>query len=162
MPPADYSPSVSAHHSVSRTVFTLQDRLANRPAETEIAFRASGVLQTISQFAPSPRGYSAAFRNQNAATSQANYMGFYVLESYNTTQCGEFCSQANGCVGFNIYFERDPTLNPAPACPNPLATNNIKCSLWGSKVSRETATNEGQYREQFHVIIAGSDGFNKA
>ena len=52
-------------------------------------------------------------------------MGYYLLQTYNTTACGQYCDNANGCNAFNIYFERDPLLNPAPACPNPLPTTNV-------------------------------------
>ncbi|TKA21697.1 hypothetical protein B0A50_08770 [Salinomyces thailandicus] len=130
------------------------------PSTTDNVFLANPNYDFIAKLAPTPQGYSAAFRDLRASTSQANYMGFYTLQTYNTTQCAEECNNANGCEAFNIFFERDPLLNPAPACPNPLPTTNIKCTLWGSPVSAATATNNGQYREQFHVVIAGSDGFN--
>lgn len=87
-------------------------------------------------------------------------MGLYTLMSYNTTQCAGYCNSTTGCEAINIYFERDPVVNPGPNCPNPPASTNIKCTLWGSPVSAATATNEGQYRDQFEVVIAGSDGFN--
>merc|ERR1711939_1221564 len=61
------------------------------------------------------------------------------MATWATTSCGQYCDNASGCNAFNIYFERDPLLNPAPACPNPLPTTNIKCSLWGSSVSAATA-----------------------
>lgn len=131
------------------------------PSAGPASFIVNPSYDFISTVAPAPPGYTAAFRNEDGATSQANYMGFYTLESYNTTQCGELCDNAGGCQAFNIYFERDPLLNPAPACPNPPPTTNIKCSLWGSPVSDDTATNRGQFRQQFQVLIQGSDGFNK-
>jgi len=37
---------------------------------------------------------------------------------------------------------------------------NIKCTLWGVPTSKAGATNFGQYREQFQVVIAGSNGYN--
>lgn len=36
-----------------------------------------------------------------------------------------------------------------------------KCTLWGSELSASTATNMGGYREQFHVVITGSNGYDK-
>jgi hypothetical protein len=50
---------------------------------------------------------------------------------------------------------------PGPACPNPPSVTNIKCALWGSSISYATATNEGQYQDDFHVVIAGSNGYDK-
>lgn len=127
---------------------------------TDTGFVQSPVLQYASILAPTPANYTTAFRNATGSTSQANYMGYYLLQTYNTTACAGYCNAASGCTAFNIYFERDPALNPANGCQNPPPFTNIKCSLWGSPVSAATATNNGQYREQFHVVIAGSDGFN--
>jgi len=36
----------------------------------------------------------------------------------------------------------------------------IKCTLWGAQINSALATNNGQYRDQFHVVIAGSNGYN--
>lgn len=59
-------------------------------------------------------------------------------------------------MAFNLYFERDPTLDPnAQSCPNPPFLTNIKCVFWGVPVSKATATNDGQYRDSFQVVIAG-------
>lgn len=57
-------------------------------------------------------------------------------------------------------MERDPSLNPGPNCQNPEAIANIKCSFWGGPVYTDTATNTGQWREQFEVAIAGSNGYS--
>lgn len=55
--------------------------------------------------------------------------------------------------------ERDPSKNPGPSCKDPEAVANIKCSFWGGPVYTDTATNTGQWREQFEVAIAGSNGY---
>lgn len=130
------------------------------PSSTDTNFMQNQIYPFMSLVAQTPAGYTAAFRNQSGATSQAGYQGYYYLMSYNTTQCASLCSSSTGCTAFNIYYERDPLQNPANACPNPNPTTSIKCSLWSSTVSQGTATNYGQYRDQFHVVIAGSDGFN--
>ena len=88
-------------------------------------------------------------------------MGLYTLTSYSPSQCASYCNQVSNCLGFNIYYERDPSLNPGAACPNPASQTNIKCTLYGSQVSAASATNTGQYRAQFHVVIAGSNGYNR-
>lgn len=130
------------------------------PSGDDNSFEANPVYQFAALAAPAPKDYTVAFRNATGSTQQAGYMGYYVLEVYNTTQCAGFCNSASGCEAFNLYFERDPLLNPADGCSNPVATTNIKCTLWSQDISLATATNQGQYRDQFHVVIAGSDGFN--
>ena len=96
------------------------------------------------------------------ASSNANsYMGLYTLKTYDTIKCQQLCDAVDLCTAFNIYFERDPTKDPGAACPNPPSFTNIKCTLWGSGVTPETAKNEGQYRTDFHVVIAGSNGYTK-
>jgi len=94
-------------------------------ALTDDRFQSSPILATIANFAPAPKNYKAAFRNEDGSTSQDGCQGYYLLQTYNTTQCAEYCNNVSGCSAFNIFFERDPLVNPAPACPNPLPTNNV-------------------------------------
>ena len=89
----------------------------------------------------------------------AGYLGYYSLSSYNVQACAAYCNSVATCLSFNIFYERDPTLNPADACPNPAAGTAIKCSLWGVPASKASASNIGQYRDQFQVVIAGSNGY---
>ena len=86
-------------------------------------------------------------------------MGLYTLQSYDTLTCASKCDQASGCEAFNLYIERDPSLDPnAQNCPNPPSTTNYKCTIWGVAVTAGEATNYGQWRDSFHVVIAGSNG----
>jgi len=59
-------------------------------------------------------------------------------------------------------FERDPIVVPGTGsgCTNPGSTTNIKCALFGTNVTAAAAINVGQYRSSFHVVIAGSNGYN--
>ena len=58
-----------------------------------------------------------------------------------------------------MYIERDPSVDPnKDNCPNPPSTTNFKCTLWGVPVTVEEATNKGQYRDDFQVVITGSNG----
>ena len=117
------------------------------------------LLQTSATSAPTPDGYSLSFSNAQASLSASNYMGLYTLTSFDTLGCASLCDRAAGCQAFNIYIERDPSLDPnAQNCPNPASTINYKCTLWGAPVSQEQATNSGQYRDSFQVVIAGSSG----
>ena len=109
--------------------------------------------------APTPDGYALVFNNLGASLQASNYMGLYTLTSYDTITCASKCDQASGCSAFNVYLERDPTINAnAQNCPNPPSTTNHKCTLWGAPISSEEATNSGQYQDTFQVVIAGSNG----
>ena len=111
--------------------------------------------------APTPDGYVSAFQNLGASLQASNYMGLYTLTSFDTLTCASQCDQASGCSAFNVYLERDPTLNAsAVSCPNPPSTTNYKCTLWGAPVSSAEATNSGQYQDSFQVVIAGSNGWS--
>lgn len=108
--------------------------------------------------APAPQGYSQSFSNLQASTSAPGYLGLYTLQSYDTIKCQQLCDAESACYGFNIYIERDPSVNPADLCPDPPSITNYKCTLWGASLTAETATNRGQWREQFQIVIAGSNG----
>lgn len=85
------------------------------------------------------------------------------MTDYDTLGCASLCDQASGCEAFGIYIERDPSQDPnADICPNPPSTTNFKCTLWGVPVAQVEATNQGQWRANFQVVITGSNGYNKA
>ena len=112
--------------------------------------------------APTPHGYVNTFRNLNASVNANSYLGFYDLTSYNTETCAQLCDNTTLCTAFDIYAERDPSVNPkAGVCPDPDAITNYKCALWGSGVDAGAAVNYGQYRADFHVVIAASNGYEK-
>ena len=109
--------------------------------------------------APTPDGYSLVFTNLGGALSASNYMGLYTFSSYSTLRCASQCDQEEGCQAFNIYIERDPSLNPSAAnCPNPKSTTQYRCTLWGAPVAADEATNTGQHRNTFQAAITGSNG----
>ena len=115
--------------------------------------------QALSTNAPTPDGYALVFNNKQASLSASNYMGLITLQSYDTFDCAQKCDEANGCQAYNLYSERDPALDPNnDQCPNPPSTTNYKCTLWGAPVAVAEATNAGQWRDQFHVVITGSNG----
>ena len=116
-------------------------------------------LQAFANNAPTPDGYAVVFTDLSGSLSASNYMGLYTLDSFDTLTCASKCDQASGCQAFNMYIERDPSLDPnSTNCPNPPSTTNFKCTLWGAPVSAEEATNDGQWRDQFQVVITGSNG----
>jgi len=138
--------------------------------DTDTDFQNSAYLGTVARVAaivPVSK-YKLAFSNYGAAVQQDKaFMTFYYLSSYNTQTCADYCTNTYGCASFNIFFERDPSLNPAAACPNPSGLTNVKCSLFGQTIaSTGIATNAGQYRgpagkDSFHVVVAGSNAYNK-
>ncbi|KAK1701938.1 hypothetical protein BDP67DRAFT_483913 [Colletotrichum lupini] len=127
--------------------------------DTSAAFLSDTDLSSAANNAATPSGYFNTFKNLQGSSSAYGYMGYTTLTSYDTQACASKCDAINGCVAFNIYFERDPSVEPADACPNPASTNVIKCVFWGGPVYENTATNRGQWRNQFEVVIAGSNGY---
>lgn len=129
--------------------------------DTPEAFVAFPAFSEAALAAATPKGYKQTFQNLKAAYSGYSYITFSNLDSYDTAACSAKCDAYKGCSSFNVYFERDPTLAPGPNCPNPPSTTNIRCALWGSAIDAKGATNNGQFREQFQIVIAGSNGYSK-
>ncbi|KAH6637820.1 hypothetical protein C7974DRAFT_411282 [Boeremia exigua] len=122
-------------------------------------FRADTKIVSVAKGASTPSGYFNTFTNLQGASSAYGYLGYKVVTSYDPSECASECNSKSGCLGFNIFVERDPSKNPGPDCKDPEAIANIKCSFWGGPVYTDTATNKGQWREQFEVAIAGSNGY---
>lgn len=125
----------------------------NNPALTSVASAAATAA---------PAAYSNVFYNLQGSTQQTGYIGLHTLTSYDVNKCTAYCEASTYCEAFNIYYERDPTVNPNDAsCANPPSLTNIKCTLYGYPISANSATNTGQYRDQFQVVITGSNGYVK-
>ncbi|KAK6004336.1 hypothetical protein QM012_008198 [Aureobasidium pullulans] len=130
--------------------------------DTADAFLANPIYNSTALAAGTPPGYALAFGPNQGATSASVYLTYFPLTSYDPYKCQEYCDQATNCYAFNIYYERDPSKDPnAVNCPNPASTVNVKCALWGSQIDATTATNDGQWRDSFQIVVAGSMGFNK-
>ncbi|KAG9551233.1 glycoside hydrolase, partial [Aureobasidium melanogenum] len=128
--------------------------------DTPEAFLAYSDFSATADSAKTPSGYYNTFTNLQASNNAYGYMGYTVLSEYSAQTCADKCDAIKGCAAFNIYFERDPTVNPNDAsCANPSSTTNIKCVFWGGPVTTENAKNNGQWRKDFHVVIAGSNGY---
>ncbi|KAL6155348.1 hypothetical protein ACJQWK_01251 [Exserohilum turcicum] len=124
----------------------------------------SNALMAIASAATAPSGYVENFKAKSGATQQIGYLTYKILPgtTYDVGACAAFCDSEKFCLGFNIYYERDGTVQPTSDCPNPAPQTNIKCSLFGYPVSAATATNSGQWQEQFQVVITGSNGYSKS
>lgn len=107
-----------------------------------------------------PAGYSTSFTSQLAGLFAPNYLGYQQLSSYDTSACAAYCNARSDCNAFNIYIQRTPAFIPDDSCPNPTAAAQITCALYGSPVEASQATNIGQYRKDFMVVIQGSNGYN--
>ncbi|KAH9905659.1 hypothetical protein F4778DRAFT_727071 [Xylariomycetidae sp. FL2044] len=129
--------------------------------DTDADFLAFTGFSDAAAHAPTPAGYSLTFSNLQTSSGAYGYMGFTTVASYDTDSCANQCNSITGCLGFNIYFERDPSVNPGPGCEDPNSTTAIKCVFWGGYVAEENAKNDGQWRANFHVVIAGSNGYMK-
>jgi hypothetical protein len=97
--------------------------------DTVSAFASNTAFAAAASSAPIPAGYSNTFTNLNASNNAYGYMGYTTLSSYDTIKCASKCNAINGCMSFNLYFERDPSLEPASACPNPTSTTIIKVNI---------------------------------
>ncbi|KAL1301923.1 hypothetical protein AAFC00_002386 [Neodothiora populina] len=127
--------------------------------DSAAAFLAYAPFASSASAAAVPAGYVQTFKNLNASNNAYGYLGYTALKSYDSNLCASKCNAINACAAFNIYYERDPTVNPGPNCNNPASTTLIKCVFWGGPVNAGNAQNSGQYRSNFHVVIAGSNGY---
>lgn len=128
--------------------------------DTVAAFDAYKPFCQWALSAATPQGYDQTFKDLDAAVTANSYLGYKTLTSYNVNECAAFCDDNELCGGFNIYIERDPSINPLHcSCSNPPSTVNYKCSIWGSGVDASAATNKGQWRNDFEVVITASNGY---
>ncbi|KAI7229008.1 hypothetical protein KC330_g7641 [Hortaea werneckii] len=128
--------------------------------DTGDAFRADSYYSSAANSAQTPPGFNAVFTNTGASPNADQYLGYTLLDTYDVQTCADKCNGIKDCKSFNIYFERDPSVNPdSDTCANPPSVTNIKCVWWGSTISSDVNVNKGQWRNQFEVVIAGSNGY---
>ncbi|KAI4757855.1 hypothetical protein E4T51_09096 [Aureobasidium sp. EXF-12344] len=102
-----------------------------------------------------PSGYAPAFINLQGATQGRGYLTYKTLKSYDPALCTAACNSVKTCVFANIYYEKDPDAKNNPV-------DVIKCALYSMYQTEATATNKGQWRGSFQVLVTGSNGYNKA
>lgn len=66
------------------------------------AFLAFSSFSQAALAAPTPTNYVAAFINLQAENNAAGYMGYTLLDSYDTNLCASKCSAIQDCNAFNI------------------------------------------------------------
>ena len=108
-----------------------------------------------------PAGYSTAFIGLYGETVSGPYLGYRQISSYNTSACAAYCDQVDACNAFNIFYERTPVYVPNDNCSNPNAAAAVGCGLYGAYLDNTTATNLGQYRNDFLINAQGSNGYNQ-
>ncbi|KAI4675193.1 uncharacterized protein J4E88_008098 [Alternaria novae-zelandiae] len=154
----------SADKSLKRRGWDCSEQpLGKGPVPSPDSPEAFLVMEEISKAATdasTPTGYVNKFKNLKGSNNAVAYLGYKTLDTYDTQACADSCTEKEGCSAFNIFYERDPSVVPADSCSNPASTTVIKCVLWGSPVTAETAVNSGQWRADFHVVIAGSNGYD--
>ncbi|KAG9604408.1 hypothetical protein KCU86_g583, partial [Aureobasidium melanogenum] len=123
-------------------------------ADNAANFLADTYYASVASAAPIPTGYNQAFMDQQASCNAFGYLGYDTFDTYDIATCTGRCTARNGCVSFNMYFERDPS-----GCSNSSVTV-IKCVYWGGPVSQGNAVNTGYTTSNdFTVAIAGSNGY---
>lgn len=127
--------------------------------DTASAFLALPAFAATASAAPIPSGYTQTYENLEGSSNAYGYMGFTTMDSYDTEACASKCDAITGCIGINVFFERDPSVEPGDGCENPSSTTVIKCVFWGGYLSAAGAQNTGQWRDDFQVVIAGSNAY---
>jgi hypothetical protein len=149
--PADVSVAISSASGLAAATSTPVSRIKrdvcvqqplgisyNSVPDTAAAFAADTYYGLKAVAAGTPTGYVQTMSNLTASNSADQYMGFTLLQSYDVVSCVNQCNAISGCNSVNIYFERDPTINPdSSACPqNPPSTINIKVSPSSLPIAR--------------------------
>lgn len=128
--------------------------------DTDVNFSNTVAFSDAASGAQTPPGWTLAYSNQNGSSQGVyGYMGYSVLDTYDVATCASRCDAVQGCVSYNVYFERDPSVSPTAFCSNPPSESVNKCVYYGGPVTQASATNNGQWRDDFHVVIAGSNGY---
>ncbi|KAG9568413.1 hypothetical protein KCU71_g2119, partial [Aureobasidium melanogenum] len=134
--------------------------VTDNPRDDAASFLANPVYANAANSAAAPAGYVQTFKNLNASSSAYGYLGFSNLQSYSPQTCATKCNAIKGCMGINLYFERDPKYTPDKTlCPNPASLTQIKCVYWGGPVTAANTNNPGRTWVQFSVVVAGSNGY---
>lgn len=158
------APAATAGSKAKRQAATCYPQptgISHRTSPDDAAsFRKDTYYANAAQSAQTPIGFNAVFTNTGASPNADQYLGYTLMDTYDVQTCANKCNAITGCKSFNVYFERDPSVDPNDAsCDNPASVTNIKCVWWGSTISTQNNVNTGQFRGKFEVAIAGSNGY---
>ncbi|KAF2825770.1 hypothetical protein CC86DRAFT_34706 [Ophiobolus disseminans] len=130
--------------------------------DTSQDFLAFQNFTDAATLAHTPYGYNLSFINQTATVwNNQTFLDFNEVTYYNVDGCADMCNARNMCYAFTIFFQREPMLDPADACPNPDSTTRIICNLYTSAISLGNATYSGKNESQFQIVIAGSNAYTQ-
>jgi len=111
------------------------------------------MLWAMSANAPTQDGYQQVVSGHTASLNAFVYLGLNTIRSYDALGCASLSDPKGGCMAFNMYIERDPSVDPNDAsCANPSGITNYKCTLWGSPVSSGQATNHDEHRNSLLLL----------
>lgn len=114
----------------------------NTSPDTVDNFKSNRVYADLATKAKTPSGYDLSFSNYDGSVSGSGYLGYQVLTSYDPSACSALCAETKTCTGFNIFIERDPKWNPEKCSCEAPSIAQIKCSLWGQDVKKDSATSK--------------------
>ncbi|KAH8624852.1 hypothetical protein IG631_20317 [Alternaria alternata] len=142
---------------------------APEPSSNSLSgFAEDAKYNSLALSASVPTGYALAMSNANCAFSSTKYMLYVQLKSYSPEACAELCNKYEGCDSFNIYIQRDPSVVPGPACPNPAPIFVTKCALYSEPEQLSSCTNFGQHvgpvdadGGAFKIAMRGSNAYKK-
>ena len=122
-------------------------------------FRKDTSIASVADGAVTPSGWNLNYKNKQAASIADGYITYTYLSTYDPSICASYCKNLTDCQSFNIYFQRDPSLVPAIGCSDPSPVATVKCAMFKSALTPESANNDGQFEEDFIVAIAGSNAY---
>jgi len=152
------------------------------------SFYSSPAIHDLSALAPAPKtptNYTRVFSLAEASYTGSTYLGHFELHAYSPEACATRCNTYDSvlnkldleltteasissspetpeqlCKGFNIYFERSPSIHLGPECKTASSRTLIKCALWGEGLRKVAVNNRGYKEWDFDVVIAGSNGYH--
>ena len=68
--------------------------------DTDDAFVSYSSFSSAALAAPTPFGYVNTFKNLKAENNALGYMGYTLLDAYDTIDCSKKCDAINGCSAF--------------------------------------------------------------
>ncbi|ROW16603.1 hypothetical protein VPNG_01446 [Cytospora leucostoma] len=122
-------------------------------------FAANAIATTnIAGFTIEAINYQARAERTNVTT-----MGWLNLPNYDVTACSGYCTNTLGCLSFDVFYQRSPTIVPSynTSCPDPPSMTSVICTIYSAALTTADMINTGETRGQFVVVIAGSNLFNK-
>ncbi|KAG8158400.1 hypothetical protein KVR01_011522 [Diaporthe batatas] len=132
--------------------------------DTPRAFQSFETFHEASNSARIPRGYELVAQDLGGSVeSDKGFLYTHPLRQYDPGECARLCDDLPTCAAFNLYFEREPAYLPdaSAGCSNPPSTTSIDCVLWHTRLDEDDVGNFGELREQFQVVITGSNLYNK-